>query len=207
MPVDKSLFYYGSAFHRMFDPPLSEGWRVAANLIADGSSVLDIACGTGAFCSVLVEKRHCRVVGVDLSLKMLEFARKMNSSPDAAFYHADATDLSTFADISFDYSTILNLLHEVTSEQRAAILKESLRLAPKSIIADWTSPLPPNFMGFATSTVEATFGHDHNRNFREFQASGGLNGMLKELSLPIKVEYRCTFNRNCREALLVSRDS
>jgi ubiquinone/menaquinone biosynthesis C-methylase UbiE len=47
------------------------------NLIGDvgNQEVLDIGCGTGRYCELLA-KRGAKVVGIDPSLKMLEFARR-----------------------------------------------------------------------------------------------------------------------------------
>lgn len=67
MQSDKSLFYYGSIYHGISDPQLAEGRQAALDLVAEGSSVLDIACGTGQLCFALREQKSCCVVGIDLS--------------------------------------------------------------------------------------------------------------------------------------------
>ncbi len=61
MPIDKSSFFYGPLYHRLFDPQLAEARQVAVDLIAEGSSVLDIGCGTGLLCFSLKEKKNCHV--------------------------------------------------------------------------------------------------------------------------------------------------
>ena len=48
MPTDKSLFFYGSLYHRLMDPPLADVRRAAVDLVPKGSSVLDVACGITA---------------------------------------------------------------------------------------------------------------------------------------------------------------
>ncbi len=53
MPIDKSLFFYGPIYHRLFDPQLAEAREVTVDLVAGGSSVLDIGCGTGLLCFAL----------------------------------------------------------------------------------------------------------------------------------------------------------
>lgn len=72
MPADKSLFYYGPLYRRLFDPPLAEARHLAVELIPAHSSVLDLACGTGQFCFALRTAKSCRVTGLDLSVRMLE---------------------------------------------------------------------------------------------------------------------------------------
>ncbi len=206
MPSDKSLFHYGLIYHRLFDPPLTEARQRAVDLIPAGSSVLDIGCGTGQLCFALSEQRGCRVVGIDLSLRMLEFARKSNSSPRLSFSHEDATDLRGFGDHSFDWATILMVMHELPMPQRVRILTEALRVAKRAIIIDSITPLPNNLAGVAIRVVEAVFGHDHNPNFKAFLATSGIQGILQESGIPITVEYSSKFWRNCREVLVVSKE-
>jgi len=173
MPVDKSLFFYGAIYHRLFDPQLAEARQVAVDLIAEGSSVLDLGCGTGLLGFALVGKKSCRLVSLDLSLRMLEFARKSNPFPDLTFIHRDATDLSAFKDRSFDYATLLMLVHELTKPQQSLVLKEALRVARRAIIIDAAAPLPRNAGGTGIRFVESTFGRDHNPNFKAFLGAGG----------------------------------
>lgn len=61
MPEDKSLLYYGAIYHRLFDPQLAEARQITVDLIAEGSSVLDIGCGTGLLCFVFRGQKHCRL--------------------------------------------------------------------------------------------------------------------------------------------------
>jgi ubiquinone/menaquinone biosynthesis C-methylase UbiE len=202
--VDKNLFFYGPLYHRLFDPQLAEVRQVAVNLIPEGSSVLDIGCGTGLLCFALNEQKKCRVVGLDLSLRMLEFARKANPFPDVTFIHGDAADLSAFADLSFDTATLLMLVHELSGSQQTRVLREALRVARRAVIIDAVTPLPRNSEGIGIRLVEATFGRDHNPNFRAFLRGGGIGGLLKRAPLPVSIEHRSVFLRNCREVVALS---
>ncbi len=204
MLIDKSLFYYGLIYHKLFDPNLVEARQVAIDLITEGSSILDIACGTGQLCVALREQKHCRVVGMDLSLRMLEFARKSNPFQDVAFVHKDAADLSAFGNRSFDYTTMLMVMHELTKPQQVSILKEALRVSSKGIIIDSVAPLPKNIGGIGIRIVEGTFGRDHNPNFKAFLNAGGIRGIVRQSGLPITVDYSSVFWRNCREVVVVS---
>lgn len=205
MPIDKSPFYYGRIYHKLIDPQIAEARKVALDLVAEGSSVLDIACGTGQLCFALREQKRCRVVGIDLSLRMLKFAQKANPFTDVTFVHEDATDLGAYGDGSFDYATLLMLMHELPRPQQISVLKEAFRVAGRSIIIDSVSPLPMNAGGIGTRIVEATFGSDHNPNFKAFLANGGIMGALKASDLPVTVAYQSVFWRNCREVIMVSR--
>jgi len=201
---DKSLFYYGWSYHKLFDRELTSAREVVVDLVIEGSSVLDIACGTGQLCFALKAKKNCRVVGIDLSLRQLRFAEKSNSNDEKTFIHMDATNLIGIEDNSFDYATILFLMHELTREQQVRVLMEVSRVADKIIIIDSVVPLPKNFSGRGIRFVEATFGRDHNRNFKNFLANGGINGILEHSGPPLTVLNRSVFWRHCREAVLLS---
>ncbi len=200
-PPDKSLFFYGPLYHRLLDPPLAEARRVAVDLVPPHSSVLDIGCGTGALCSELCDRKQCRVVGVDLSLRMLEFARA--SFPGVRFLHLDATDLSAIEDASFDVATVLLLVHELPLEARLRVLHEALRVAGSVLIIDATPSLPNNAAGIGIRAVESTFGHSHYAQFKDFLARGGLRGLLAASEEPVKVLRDETFYHRSREAVLV----
>lgn len=58
-------------------------WHVLKELLPnfEGKRVLDLGCGFGWHCKYAVEHGASYVVGIDLSEKMLEEARKRNNSP------------------------------------------------------------------------------------------------------------------------------
>jgi len=82
MLQDKSLFYYGALYHRLIDGKLREARQAIVNIILEGTSVLDIGCGTGKLCFELCRHKHCEVAGSDLSKKMIRFAEEQNTCPD-----------------------------------------------------------------------------------------------------------------------------
>jgi len=205
MPADKSLFFYGWIYHKFLDPHQAEARELIAGLIPEGSSVLDIACGTGQLCFALRAQKQCRVVGIDLSLRMLQFAEKANRYHNVKFVHQDATDLAGFGDHTFDYAIVLILMHELPNEKQLCVLSEALRVADKTIIVDASVPLPKNLSGLGVRFVEATLGRDHHDYFRNFLTNGGIMGLLENSGLPITIAHRSVFWHNCREVIVVSR--
>jgi ubiquinone/menaquinone biosynthesis C-methylase UbiE len=204
MVQEKSLFFYGSFFHRFLDPQLKENRKAAIDFIPEGSSVLDVACGTGQLCFELKNYKRCRVVGIDISMRMLEFARKNNPYQDISFVHEDAANMSNFEDKSFDFATMLMIMHELPRPQQISVLKEALRVAQRGLIIDSVVPLPKNVAGTGYRFVEATIGHDHYQNFKSFLVNGGIRGILQESGLPIRIEYSSVFWKKCREIVVVS---
>lgn len=59
-----------------------------------GKSVLDLGCGFGPHAKYYVEQGASRVTGVDISEKMLEHARKVNSDSKITYVHRDISDPS-----------------------------------------------------------------------------------------------------------------
>ena len=204
MATEKSLIYYGWLYHKLFDPPLLEARRLAIDLIMPGSTVLDIACGTRLLCTALQQQKQCKVIGIDLSLRMLEFAAKAAHHPDITLCHMDATDLSDFKDLQFDYATMLFLFHELPRDQQHRALTEAVRVARRVLVIDSNAPLPSNRYARGIRFVEATFGRDHNGNFKSFLARGGIPGILEETGLRLNTEHKDLFWGDSRLAVMVS---
>ena len=64
------------AFNHLTSLGIDRIWRRRALRYIDGPQVLDIACGTGDFAITIAERKHCGVVGVDISEGMLAQMRK-----------------------------------------------------------------------------------------------------------------------------------
>ena len=107
--ADQTHWYDGWWYRRVIDPMSGGGLaRAVADFLDPGTTVLDIACGTGALACYLAS--HCReVVGIDLSSKMIAFARQQATKQglrNLDFQHAGALGLSKrfleFSNISFE---------------------------------------------------------------------------------------------------------
>ncbi len=67
----------------------------------EGKRVLDLGCGMGEHCVDYVNRGASRVVGVDISKKMLEVARKENSDPKITYLNIPMEDIGSI-DERFD---------------------------------------------------------------------------------------------------------
>jgi len=88
----------GSLLHELVEPALFA-------LLGDvqGLRICDLACGQGVMARKLAQ-RGARVVGVDVSTKLLEIARKeeQNEPLGIVYIHDDVQTLSTLKDTEFD---------------------------------------------------------------------------------------------------------
>ncbi len=89
-----------------------------------GSTVLDVATGTGQQAFAFAKRSH-DVIGVDLTESMLEIARKHNKGGVVKFETADATHLR-FEENSFDVSCVSFALHDMPLNIRGKVLQEKL---------------------------------------------------------------------------------
>jgi demethylmenaquinone methyltransferase/2-methoxy-6-polyprenyl-1,4-benzoquinol methylase len=153
--------------------------------ISYGSSVIDIACGTGAQVFQLAYK--CRsITGIDISPPMIEYAEKKrikNNLQNLSFKITDATDLSHFKDKEFDFSIMSLALHQFRSEDRILILKEAGRISEEILIADYSNPQPHDIYGLGIKIAERMAGKEHFTNFKSYLSSGGLTGISNETGL------------------------
>jgi len=113
--------------------------RFLVSRIRAGSTVLDVATGTGAVAAEL-QKRGCEVTGIDQSREMLSVARER--LPRARFVEGRAEELP-FEDESFDALTVTYLLRYV--DDPGATLRELVRVVkPGSTIASLEFGIPPS---------------------------------------------------------------
>lgn len=79
--------------------------ELANSIDLDGLHVLDIGCGLGGPCRMLVEEHGCRTTGIDLSHEYIRTAKKLselvNLDEGTSFVQGNATQLP-FQDNSFD---------------------------------------------------------------------------------------------------------
>ena len=107
--------------------------RIMDELIEKKSSILDCAAGTGIYAFHLADKGH-QVTATDITPRHVEY---INNKLKCKAYQMetavlDATDMSMFADKSFD--VVLNMgpfYHLLDEEQRHRCMAESLRVLKK----------------------------------------------------------------------------
>ena len=117
-------------------------WRrflVARTEAGPGSTVLDVATGTGAVARELLVRKGCTVVGLDQSPQMLAEARRRLPA-DVRLIESRAEQLP-FPDGAFDALTFTYLLRYV--EEPAAVLRELARVVrPGGTIAGLEFAVP-----------------------------------------------------------------
>jgi ubiquinone/menaquinone biosynthesis C-methylase UbiE len=168
-------------YDRLLEPLNSSLRSIAMGLVtvAEGTSVLDVGCGTGVHLEAFADA-GARCVGLDLSPSMLDVARR-RLGDRVELHLGDATSLS-FADASFDLVISSLFLHELDPDARRAALAEMVRVtAPtgRIVITDYRSGRL-RWKGWAlrlaSTATERVAGAEHFRNWRRYLADGALPG-------------------------------
>ncbi|MBP8193492.1 MAG: class I SAM-dependent methyltransferase [Chitinophagales bacterium] len=119
-------------------------------------SVLDVATGTGSL-AIDLSKSAEKVVGIDLSSKMLDVAEKKRKNDNLSFLLMDASCMK-FNDEEFDVVTISLGLHDMPLDIRTLVLKEVKRVLKrdgKLYVLEYD--LPQNPLGAVSSRLINTF--------------------------------------------------
>ncbi len=108
--------------------------------VGEGQTVLDLASGTADFALEILRQRHCRVVGADIALRMLQFARQKSKDQRLQLINADGEFLP-FKDHSFAAATVAFGIRNMGDRLKA--LKEMNRVlqpAGQAVILEFSLP-------------------------------------------------------------------
>jgi len=98
---------------------------------AEGKRILDLACGEGSNTRILAQK-GAKVVGVDFSEKLIEFARQLEKKEKRGidYYVSGASDLKEFSSNYFDIVTCSMALMDIENYQKA--IQEAARVLKRN---------------------------------------------------------------------------
>jgi demethylmenaquinone methyltransferase/2-methoxy-6-polyprenyl-1,4-benzoquinol methylase len=131
------IFGFGPSIHRK-----------AAEMmpLERGQVILDLGCGTGAFCAAIAHRigETGEIHGVDLSKKQLDEARMKMETKGARFIpHLCSMDELPFPPTVFDLVISSLAIHAATPPARRATIRETARVLKKGgrfVLVDWTRP-------------------------------------------------------------------
>ena len=172
--------------------PFLKSWKTKiASWIGEDKNgpVLDICCGTGKQIRLIYSSST--IVGVDLNIEMLSFAK--SKALHIPFVCADATNLP-FKPNSFQNIVISLALHDKPEPVRRRMIDqatESLRSSGRLLLLDFEFPSTTKTrIGYSLIyLIELMAGLDHFSNGREFVKSGGLQSFAIRHNLLPKRKY------------------
>lgn len=118
---DNEIFFEGYSKIRERSDSANDLFEIPALLSMmpdlEGKRVLDLGCGFGEHCKMYVERGAARVVGIDISKKMLEVAERENSDPKIEYLNMPMEDIGGIGD-HFDVVVSSLALHYVADFDR-----------------------------------------------------------------------------------------
>ncbi len=179
--ITRSRWYDGFFYSLMVDPIAGKSFaKPVSKYVSDNSSAIDIGCGVGTVVAGLA-KKCSHVSGIEVSPKMVGFARKRLAAMgvgNVELIHGSATELSSLVSRTYDYAVMTQFLHEIPADIRDRVMEEAKKIAREFIIADFIAPYPETFQGKMIRIIEMSAGKEHNANFKDWLAKGGLDGFL-----------------------------
>jgi SAM-dependent methyltransferase len=189
---NKNHWYDGLLYDLLVAPHQDRAFASVRGLITDGSTVIDVGCGTGRLAFQLADA--CKSIdGVDPSMRNIAVARRRlreTSTDRVRFHHIDALGFLAEARDRFDYATVSYVLHEIGEGERALFLNALSAAAHRVILVDYLVPRQADIRKVFNDVVEFAAGADHYRNFRSFLAQGGLTGLVEKTGLHVLRELR-----------------
>lgn len=155
-------------------------------MIQPGSSILDIASGTGSLIFSLSSVAG-RAVGVDMNRQKIDMANRTaqrRGLTNLSFLEADATKISEFYPAqSFDYAVLSLAIHQFPEPLRSNILLQAVKISRQLILADYSFPVPETPFAKLTQVIEKLAGEEHHAAYRSFLDAGGLPGIIESHNL------------------------
>jgi 2-polyprenyl-3-methyl-5-hydroxy-6-metoxy-1,4-benzoquinol methylase len=106
-----------------------KSYRFAAQFVA-GKSVLDVGCGAGYGCKIFLDAGAQSVSGTDLSEHALAYAEEQYGDV-VDFKNQSVTDMTGYADNSFDLSTSFEVLEHVKEYGKEAEMLTEMKRVTK----------------------------------------------------------------------------
>lgn len=168
--VGGSFEYYGVLEHALLR---GEGLR-------DGSTVVDVGCGSGRLATKLARYPKLRYLGLDVVPELLDYARRKAGRPDFRFEKVDAARLP-FDALVADFCVFFSVFTHILPEESYVYLEEAHRVLKPGGKAVFS------FLEHASAASKPVF--DANLAWvRERHMAGHLNTFLHRADLRLWAE-------------------
>lgn len=107
--------------------------------IPQGSTILDIGCGTGKYLKLL-KGRGIAAMAMDLSKELIVEDRKSLELREAHFFPGDCADLSFLHDREIEFLTGVNILNVLFPDMVESLLAQASRVAKNGALFAFTLP-------------------------------------------------------------------
>ena len=102
------------------------------NIIGAGMDVLDLGCGTGVTTKYIAEL-GAKVIGIDISPKLIEFARENSSHENIKYLVGDVTDFNLGKKV-FEVICLIDMMEHIPKEKIPDLIKNINRYSHDNTI-------------------------------------------------------------------------
>ncbi len=135
--MDSTIRYRANIIAKVYEPFLIKGKRV-----------LDIGCGNGIVAEIIQKRTGCSIVGTD----------RMAYTKTALPFTPMASDTKLpFADASFDYAMLNDMLHHMPYEQQIPIIQDALRVSKNVLIFELHPTLLARIIDWGANKIHHLF--------------------------------------------------
>lgn len=167
---------------------VADMWWVEAtekfvSLLLAGAAVFDVGCGSGVKSKYLARKGF-RVIGMDLSEKMIEIARR--EVPEASFSVGDMSALETLHEMFDGVFAQASLLHIPKASAAKVVLGFAKKLKPGGYVYIGVKELNPGGKE-EEIRMENDYGYEYERFF-SYYTSEEIKGYMADAGMEIVYE-------------------
>lgn len=170
------------------------------NLSVKFKTALDFGCGIGRVSRALGEYFE-KVVGIDISAKMIDEANRLNKNRNITYLKNDSDNLGQFKKNSIDliYSNIV--LQHINPEYSKKYIKEFLRIIKNDGLVVFQIPHRANFLGFFKKIFQKIIYHLNKTVFFKRDA------LVMEMNCISQEEIKHFVESNSARILLIHKDN
>lgn len=158
--------------------------------IREGSTILDIGCGTGKYLKVLKGK-DMTVLAMDMSGELILEDREDEELKDFLFFPGDCVDLRYMKDKEIDYLTGVNILNVLYPEMVESLLEQGERVAVKGGIFAFTLPARADLWSDYSSELVGPLKEGLNKGSDEYLETASNQTFLGQMRLFSFVKNLC----------------
>jgi len=158
--------------------------------IPEGSTILDIGCGTGKYLKVLKGK-EMTVLAMDMSSELILEDREDEELNDFLFFPGDCVDLRFMKDKEIDYLTGVNILNVLYPEMVESLLEQGERVAVKGGLFAFTLPARADLWSDYSPELAGPLKEGLNRGSDEYLETASNQTFLGQMRLFSFVRNLC----------------
>jgi SAM-dependent methyltransferase len=166
------------------DRVLSPLRKELSNLVENGSSLLEVGCGTGDLLFQSASKISFGY-GVDIDQDMIDYAESKRQKNNLSHLSFECVDALKIAPRQFDFSNSTLCLHELPEKKACELLEMMVNNSNLVLIADYTAA--KSTLGKVSIEFDEMIS-GHYRNYRRYRKCGEIPSYAEKIGATVQQE-------------------